>query len=210
MSKVRDSEGAARWRGLRAAVCLLGLLASSAAGADRIVPDFAALARQAAVALPPPPRWVPMKETRTWTIDDVRAELSKFTDTPPRVNMLRSQLLRPDHRWLVDFKGWFRSVQKPLKIRFQDQVWDCDDYANCFVAFADLLGLKDGESRGALCVGWATVYYRKAFGGIRAGGAHAIVMVGTADGLYVLDPQDGALVSLRDFPNRDTIEEVNF
>ena len=53
----------------------------------------------------------------------------------------RSKLLRADHRWLVDFKGWFRSVQKPLKIHFEDQLFDCDNYANCFVAFADLLGL---------------------------------------------------------------------
>lgn len=110
----------------------------------------------------------------------------------------------------MDFKGWFRAVQKPLKLRFKDQVWDCDDYANCFVAFADLLGMKSGESRGALCVGWATVYYRRPFAGIRAGGAHAVVVVATAQGLFVLEPQDGTLVALRDFPNRDTIEEINF
>lgn len=189
---------------------LLVASAPTHAATGRMKPDFAELARQAAVVLPPPPPWAPPPEARLWTIDEVKAELARVTDTPPRVNMLRPRVLRPDHRWLVDFKGWFRAVQKPLKLRFQDQVWDCDDYANCFVAFADLLGMKSGETRGALCVGWATVYYRRPFAGIRAGGAHAIVIVATAQGLHVLEPQDGTLVALRDFPNRDTIEEINF
>lgn len=189
---------------------LLGLVACAHAATDRVKPDFAELAKHAAVALPPPPPWAPPPEAQLWSLDEVKAELARITDTPPRVNMLRPRVLRPDHRWLVDFKGWFRAVQKPLKLRFVDQVWDCDDYANCFVAFADLLGMKNGEARGALCVGWATVYYRRPFAGIRAGGAHAIVIVATAQGLYMLEPQDGTLVALRDFPNRDTIEEINF
>lgn len=197
----------------RVRYAILWLLVASAAAhaaTGRMKPDFAELARQAAVVLPPPPPWAPPPEARLWTIDEIKAELARVTDTPPRVNMLRPRVLRPDYRWLVDFKGWFRAVQKPLKLRFQDQVWDCDDYANCFVAFADLLGMKSGETRGALCVGWATVYYRRPFAGIRAGGAHAIVIVATAQGLHVLEPQDGTLVALRDFPNRDTIEEINF
>lgn len=193
-----------------AIIWLLVASACAHAATGRVKPDFAELARQAAVVLPPPPPWAPPPDAQLWTIDEVKAELARITDTPPRVNMLRARVLRPDHRWLVDFKGWFRAVQKPLKLRFQDQVWDCDDYANCFVAFADLLGMKSGETRGALCVGWATVYYRRPFAGIRAGGAHAIVIVATAQGLYVLEPQDGTLAALRDFPNRDTIEEINF
>lgn len=197
-------------RGLRRAVCVLAALISLGAAAGRIQPDFAALAKEAAVALPPPPAWAPPEQALTWSVAELHAELARFTDTPPRVNMLRTQLMRPDHRWLVDFKGWFRDVQKPLKIRFQNQAWDCDDYANCFVAFAGLLGLKAGDTRGSLCVGWASVYYRKAFAGIRAGTAHAVVVIGSSKGLYVLDPQDGTMVALKDFPNRHTIEEINF
>lgn len=193
-----------------AIVWLLGAVACAQAATNHVKPDFAELAKHASVALPPPPPWAPPPDAQLWTVEEVKAELARVTDTPPRVNMLRPSVLRPDHRWLVDFKGWFRAVQKPLKLRFKDQVWDCDDYANCFVAFADLLGMKSGETRGALCVGWATVYYRRPFAGIRAGGAHAIVVVATAQGLYILEPQDGTLVALRDFPNRDTIEEINF
>lgn len=188
-----------------------GALAFSAAAraetVGRVAPDFAALAKQAILTLPPPPAWEASAQVGVWTADDVAAELARITDTPPRVNFLRPQLLRPDHRWLVAFKAWFARVQKPLRIQFKDQVWDCDDFANCFVAFADLLAMQSGEVRGSFCIGWATVNYRRPFAGVRRG-AHAVVIVGTSEGLHVLEPQDGTMVPLRDFPNRDTIEEI--
>lgn len=176
----------------------------------RIVPDVAALGGQAMLTLPPPPPWNTARTAEVWTVDDVNAEFAKITDTPPRVNFLRPNLLRPDHAQLVDFKGWFRSLEKPLKIRFVDQLWDCDNYASCFVAFADLLAMKAGDVRGSFCIGWATVNYRNRFAGVRAGTAHAVVVVGTSKGLFIIEPQDGTMVALRDFPNRHTIEEVNF
>lgn len=213
-SSEREYNGQRRrgWRaGLVALALVLGAATAAGGGVDKVTPDFAALARKAAVTLPPPPPWLPTAAESNWTLDDVQAELKKFTDTPPRVNMLRTRLVRPDRRWLKDFKDWFHSVQKPLKIHYTEQLWDCDDYANCFVAFADLLGLKAGEKHASgLCVGWASVYYQVAYGGIRAGGAHALVVVGTSEGIYLLDPQDGSMVALKDFPNRDTIEEINF
>lgn len=194
-------------------VLLFGFGAAPAQGdskVGRIKPDFTALAREAMVTLPPPPAWDPKQTATVWTVDDVTAEFAKVTDTPPHVNFLRSKLLRPDHAQLVDFKTWFHKIEKPLKIRFVDQLWDCDNYASCFVAFADLLALKAGETRGSVCIGWATVFYRFSFAGIHAGGAHAVVIVGTSKGLFIVEPQDGTMVALRDFPNRHTIEEVYF
>lgn len=192
---------------------LLAVFASARAGDTRdghIVPDLAWLARQALISLPPPPAWGKNHDSTLWTVEEIKAEFARITDTPPRVNSIRGKLLRADHRWLIDFKGWFRSVQKPLKVHFEEQLFDCDNYANCFVAFADLLALQAGESRGSFCIGWATVYYRNGFAGIRAGGAHAVVIVGTTQGLFVLEPQDGTMIALREFPNRHTIEEVYF
>ncbi len=206
---------------LRTRFCLVAawvaLLGSSATGraepsaADgQIKPDFAALARDALITLPSPPPWDPKKTAGTWTIEDITAEFGKITDTPPRINFIRTPLLRPEHTQLVEFKNWFRKLEKPLKLRFVDQLWDCDNYASCFVAFADLLALRAGETRGSLCIGWASVFYRFKFAGIRAGGAHAVVILGTSQGLFIVEPQDGTMVALRDFPNRHTIEEVYF
>jgi hypothetical protein len=191
-------------------VWLAGAAWTRAESAARIVPDFAAITREAMIALPAPPPWDTKQTALVWTIDDIKAEFARVTDTPPRVNYVRSKLLRPEHAQLVEFKSWFRKLEKPLKIRFVDQLWDCDNYANCFVAFADLLSLRAGETRGSVCIGWASVFYRFKFAGIRAGGAHAVVVVGTSQGLFILEPQDGTMVALRDFPNRHTIEEVYF
>lgn len=181
-----------------------------AAGLGRIVPDVVALKSLPTTVLPAPPPWDSGGKATLWTIDEIKAEFAKNTDTPPRVNFLRPIFLRPEHGQLVDFKAWFRSLEKPLKIRFVDQLWDCDNYVSCFVAFADLLGLRAGERRGSLCIGWATVNYRYRFAGVRAGTAHAVVVVGTSKGLFIIEPQDGTMVALRDFPNRHTMEEVNF
>lgn len=198
-----------RWRLLCCLFAALIPLLLSANESQKIRPDFAALAKQASVTLPPPPAWVPANDAATWTVDDLQRELARVTDTPPKLNTLRTRLLRPPHRWAVDFKKWFSNVQKELKIEFRNQLWDCDDYANCFVAFADLLAMKAADTRGDLCIGWATVYYRRAFAGIRAGGAHAVVIIGTDEGLFVLEPQDGTIVPLGRFPNRHTIEELH-
>jgi hypothetical protein len=207
-----DRPGRRFGRALAGSLLLAATLGRSepAGAGNRIKPDFAALAREAILTLPPPPPWDPKQTATVWTIDDIQAEFGKTTDTPPRVNFLRVNLLRPDHAQLVDFKAWFRTLEKPLKLHFVDQLWDCDNYANCFVSFADLLALKAGETRGSICIGWASVFYRFKFAGIRAGGAHAVVILGTSNGLFVLEPQNGTMVALRDFPNRHTIEEVFF
>jgi len=194
--------------------CLCGVVvagrAESAGAGGRITPDFAALARELMISLPPPPLLDTTRSALVWSIDDLKAEFDKITDTPPRINFLRTNLLVPEHAQFTEFKKWFGKLEKPLKIRFVDQQWDCDNYASCFVAFADLLALKSGETRGSICIGWATVFYRFKFAGIPAGGAHAVVVVGTTKGLFIVEPQDGTMVALKDFPNRHTIEEVYF
>lgn len=180
------------------------------ARSGRVNPALAALAQQTLVRLPAPPAWDASVPATVWTIDDLRAEFDRITDTPPQVNHLHNRFLLADHDWMNRFRTWFRRLERPLKIRYEDEVWDCDNYANLFVTLADLLSLQAGETRGSFCIGWASVYYRRAFAGVGAGGAHAVVLVGTSRGLYVIEPQNGTMVPLQEFPNRHTIEEVYF
>jgi hypothetical protein len=178
--------------------------------AGKVVPDFAALARDAMTTLPAPPVWDMTQPAAPWTIDDIKAELAKITDHPPRVNSLRTNLLRPEHAWFSDLSTWFQKAHKPLKIRYVNELWDCDNFANCFVAFADVIALRGGETRGSLCIGWAIVHYKYSFAGARAGITHAVVIVGTSKGLYMVEPQSGMMTALRKFPNRDTIDDIFF
>lgn len=206
----RPGPTAAGWAALCLAVAV-GLPAGlRGASATKVTLDARQIAQAALVTLPAPPAWKAAEKNAAWTAEDIKAEFGRITSSPPRINLTRAKLIRPDHAWLVAFNGWFRGLQKPLKIRFEDQAFDCDDFANTFVAFADLLALRSGQSDGSVCVGWASVNYRVAFAGIRRGTAHAVAIVGTSQGLFIVEPQDGTMVSLREFPNRDSIEDVYF
>ena len=174
----------------------------------RVVPDFAALARHATTVLPSPPPWLARSRGAIWTIEQITAAIAQVTSRPPQINYVRSNFVCPDHRWLLAYVDWFGYLQKPLGIRFRDVQFDCDKFSRCFAALADLLAIQAGESRGTIAVGWAIVFNDKAFAGIAAGGAHSVVIVGTSQGLYVVEPQNGTIVALRDYPNRDSILAV--
>ncbi len=176
-----------------------------------VQPDAESLLKLAKVKMSPPPAWPENRRTADWTVDDIKAEFGRATDRTPNINYCRTTFVRPDHSWLVNYKNWFVKLQKTLQLKYEDEVWDCDNFARSFVAFADLLALRGGEARGSICIGWATVHNVHPFGGIRgnASGAHAIVVVGTSKGIFVLEPQSGEMAALQDYPNRDEFEDVN-
>ncbi|MDB6168839.1 MAG: hypothetical protein JWM88_1703 [Verrucomicrobia bacterium] len=175
---------------------------------DRLSPDFAALARQPMIPLPFPPKWV-MAKSSQGTIEDVIAEFRKSTARQPDINYARRLFVRPDHEWLLAFVRWFRKLEVSLDMRYEEPIFDCDKYSRCFVAFADLLARKGGETRGSICVGWAIVFNDHDFAGIKAGISHSVVVVGTSDGFFIIEPQNGTIVPLADYPNRDAILAVN-
>jgi len=176
---------------------------AASAPVEHIAPNMAALAGQPMTTLPPPPPWVAGPSTSQWTIQQVMAEFKGATAKPPPITYARLTFVRPDHQWLLAFVKWFRKLEKPLNMHYEDELFDCDKYSRCFVAFADLLAQKGGETRGSLYVGWATVFNDRSFGDIEAGGMHAVVIVGTSQGLFVVEPQNGSIVPFDRYPNRD-------
>jgi hypothetical protein len=197
------------------AMILAALAALPAFGIDRVDlvnPDLEALARLPMINLPPPPAWKYVQQGASWTVDDISAEFAKITNHPPAINTVRSTFIRPDHQWIVAYTTWFSHLNKALKLAFKDQVWDCDNFTRSFVAFADILALRGGETRGSLCVGFAKVANREAFGEVYGSdmGSHALVVVGTSKGLFVIEPQSGKIAPLGDYPNRNEFQEINF
>jgi hypothetical protein len=204
--------GGKRILGLAVALALGGAgLGRASEAVQQVKPDLAALARLRQVTLPPLPDYVRDPAAKLWTVDEIAAEFSKVTDRVPTINSASEEFVRPDHRWLVSFTAWFMRLQKALKLDFRDQVWDCDDFARCFVAFANVAALNAGETNGSVCAGWATVANSHAFGGVDGSriGGHAIVVVGTSAGLFVIEPQSGEMAALREYPNRDGFADVN-
>ncbi len=202
-------------RGFRARWLVSGalqLLALSSRAADlptHVEPDLAALAKLTMLTLPPPPAWPAARAETNWSVEDFSAEFAKSSDHAPRIIYSRESFVRPDHAWLTAYAEWFNRLQKALKLTYKDQAWDCDDFARCFVAFADMVALGAGESRGSIGVGWATVHNRLAFGGVGPGGGHAIVVVATSNGIFVIEPSTGKMAALGKYPNRDEFEDVN-
>jgi len=177
-------------------------------GITVLQPVPALLPKSGNVRLPPPPAWV-QYPAAMWSVEDFTQTLKQATERPPLVSYTRVNFVRPDHQWLLAFDRWFRTLNKSLKVEFVEETWDCDNYARSFVAFADLAAMRAGEARGSICVGWATVYNSRSFGGIPAGGGHAVVIVGTSEGIFVIEPQNGEIAPLAKYPNRDDIVEIN-
>lgn len=203
--------GARRLMSFSAGLASLALVASlrAAEAPARVEPDLIALAKLATISLPPPPAWPSGGPAANWSVEDFQGEFAKHSDRMPRIIHSRVSFVRPQHAWLISFVEWFNRLQKALKFTYRDEVWDCDDFARCFVSFADMVALGSGESRGSICLGWATVFNRRAFGGVSAGGGHAVVVVGTSEGLFVIEPSSGKIVALGKYPNRDDFEDVN-
>jgi hypothetical protein len=191
--------------GLFLAATLAGIGAN--APVDRITPNIEALAHQPMIVMPLPPKWTAAKASSI-SIDDLIADFNKSSSKPPPINYTRRAFIRPDHEWLISFVKWFRKLGSSLDLHYEDELFDCDKYARCFVAFADLLAHKGGETRGSICVGWAVVFNTAPFAGIEAGISHSIVVIDTDKGLFVIEPQNGTMVPIDEYPNRDSLLAV--
>ncbi len=196
---------------LVAAVCLTAAAtpARAAGATGQLVPDVAGLAQQQQIALPEPPPWNASPRTPLCSIGEVVAELERSCSGHPEVVHQAQSFVRPDHRWLQAYVKWFVRLNRPLHLAFSDDSFDCDKYSRCFVAFADLLAMKAGERRASVCVGWVSVNNDEAFGGVEAGGGHALVIASTNEGIFMIEPQTGAMTPLASYPNRDNLRKVS-
>ncbi len=195
-------------RGTLGLLLLLAAVPVMVRAVEVVLPDEAALARRMPTRLPPPPAWPAAGSTGLWQIDEVTAQFRAATSRPPQINHVRSAFVRPSLAWLRAYIDWFGNLRDPLQLRFNDEQFDCDKYSRCFAAFADLLAMQAGETRGPIAVGWAIVYNAYTFAGISSGISHSVVIVGTTEGVYIVEPQNGEMVPLAEYPNRDTLLAV--
>ena len=96
----------------------------------------------------------------------------------------------------------FGLMRRYAKLQKENALFDCDDYAFTFKAMVSCYGLMLGKNY--LC-GVLTVKQEKAFGGVPAGGYHALNAM-LIDGVFhVLEPQTYEYIPLSEYPNRDNI-----
>jgi hypothetical protein len=183
---------------------------AAAAESELVSPDVKALALQGTISLPPPPIWSESPQTPLWSIKDIASAVQANCSAHPQLIYQAQSFVRPDLRWLKAYVKWFGKLKKPLNLKYQDQAFDCDKFARCFVAFADLLARKGGEGRASVCVGWVTVNNETSFGEVGPGNGHALVLAGTTEGLFVIEPQSGEMAPLAEYPNRNQLQQLNF
>lgn len=118
------------------------------------------------------------------------------------------------HEWLMDrFLPYFLDTVFRLGLRFTDEGFDCDNYARLF---RDELNLQyrlqvTTEGQEPACAVF-TVRQKRTFGVVpgQSGYTHALVLVRTEKGWYVVEPQDGTISMLGKYPNRAHLRRVYF
>ena len=96
----------------------------------------------------------------------------------------------------------FGMMRRYAKLQDENILFDCDDYAFTFKSMVSCYGLMLGENY--LC-GVLTVKQEKEFGGVPAGGYHALNIMLVNDVLIVVEPQTYKYTPLAEYPNRGNI-----
>ncbi len=91
-------------------------------------------------------------------------------------------------------------------LRYTPEAYDCDNFARTFATVADLA--KTEGWVGQIAVLRIYAHQARAWGGVPAGGQHALVVFRSDRGLYVHEPQGRTMVAAARYPNRTTLYQV--
>ena len=87
---------------------------------------------------------------------------------------------------------------------FKPEARDCDDFADAFDLAVSWM-VRRAVIEAAPIVGCISVTAAHAWANIPAGGGHALNLVGTDQGPWVVEPQNGQACPLEIYPNRASI-----
>jgi len=146
---------------------------------------------------------------------DSGAVTSAIYDYAPKakVDLSDAQFVAVNHEWAQELTGWAWDAVRTLSARtdngrlFHGDTFDCDKFAKAFSLAAELsAGRKISDAQ--VLVGRIYVNQVFAFGGVPAGGAHALNFYVSDRGIYIVEPQTSKSCPLAEYPNRATIYAV--
>ena len=113
----------------------------------------------------------------------------------------------PRHKWLEELLAVYDIMLNEIGIRGKADVWDCENFSSFLNSLATVRIWKSGyyDTRGA--IGWMRVDAKNEWAGLPAV-MHALVFAVTEEGLLIIEPQNGQTVALKDYPNKQFIQEV--
>lgn len=117
------------------------------------------------------------------------------------------QFILPRHRWLKELLAVYDTMLNEINVDAKADTWDCENFSSFLNAFATVRIWKSEyyDTRGA--IGWMRVDAKKEWAGLPPV-MHALVFAVTEYGLLVIEPQNGQMVKLKDYPNKEFIQEV--
>ncbi len=117
------------------------------------------------------------------------------------------QFILPRHQWLKELLAVYDTMLNKIDVDAKADTWDCENFSSFLNAFATVRIWKAGyyDTRGA--IGWMRVDAKKEWAGLPPV-MHALVFAVTEHGLLVIEPQNGQMVELKDYPNKEFIQEV--
>jgi hypothetical protein len=158
------------------------------------------------VSVPAVPAWVAPAAVQGYTANEVIVECARLA--PYALVETSDQTFTPiSHEWLQAACSWSWSFLKATGITFTAESFDCDKFALGFAYAANVAASRAGVHAQPL-LARVFVTQGEAFGGVPAGGGHAVNGFLSDRGLFILEPQTRTLIPLADYPNRDRIFRI--
>ena len=113
----------------------------------------------------------------------------------------------PHRDWIRNLTDFYLYYLKKNNLHGKADSWDCENYSSLLNSFATLIIWRAGytDTRGA--IGWLRVDAKKEWAGLPPV-MHALMFAITDEGLIIIEPQNGRKTLLKDYPNKNYIQEV--
>lgn len=159
------------------------------------------------VTIPVPPAFTFADDSKVYTSADLyTAVLTEIllAGTYTQIEYTDATFITVDYNWLDELSTFSRTLETALGIFYLPDGFDCDKFALGYCFLANLSAQHDGIKHQPL-VFRIFVNQIKPWGGVPAGGNHALVAALTNKGLVVIEPQSKARIPFKDYPNKTSV-----
>ncbi|MGF1483142.1 MAG: hypothetical protein ACFBZ8_02130 [Opitutales bacterium] len=154
--------------------------------------------------LPLPPSYVSHEPGQTLGRDEILAEL-RSSGVRTRFNVTDNRYVVPSHTWMnEEYQPFFDWYLRYLDTDYHAEGMDCDNYSNFYKQNLVLANLRSGGSRHG-DVPCAVMIVNQHDKGI----IHALNLIRTDRGWFAVEPQEGRIVSLRNYRYLNYIQYVD-
>ncbi len=113
----------------------------------------------------------------------------------------------PRHDWLEHLLEAYAALLKKTNVQAKADTWDCENYSELLNALTTVRIWKAGYYDTRATIGWMRVDAKEEWAGLPPM-MHALMFGVTEDGFFVIEPQNGEYVRLKEYPNRQFIQEA--